>query len=237
MRVCRTIALVLAIALGGTAAEQPLNVLFIGNSLTFTNDLPGAIAALAKDAGRRELIHASETPGGCTLRKHWEDGRALAKIRSRTWDWVVLQEMSSGPLKHPDDMTAFGSRFADEIAKAGAKTAWYMTWAYVDQPGTQPAITSAYTDLSAATCGTLVPVGDAWAAYRTAHPDEKFYNDNRHPSPAGTYLAACVFYSVIYGESPVGLPAHPATLDAAQARRIQETAWATVHDRAPQLPR
>lgn len=237
MHALRILTAIFAIAVGGAAAEQPLAVLFIGNSLTYTNDLPGTIAAIAKDTGRPEFVHASETPGGCTLKKHWEDGKALAKIQSRSWDWVVLQEMSAGSTKHPEDMTTFGTRFADEIAKTGAKTAWYMTWAYVDQPETQPAITKAYADLSAATHGTLVPVGDAWSAYRSAHPDEKFYNDNRHPSPAGTYLAACVFYSVFYGVSPVGLPAHPATLDAAQVRRIQETAWTTVHDRTPQLPR
>ena len=31
-------------------------------------------------------------------------------------------------------------------------------------------------------------------------------DDNKHPSPNATYLSACVFYSIITNESPIGLP-------------------------------
>lgn len=50
------------------------------------------VAALAQAGGQRTLVQDRETPGGCSLEKHWKDGKALAKIQARPWDYVVLQE-------------------------------------------------------------------------------------------------------------------------------------------------
>lgn len=64
-------------------AKDEISVLFIGNSLTYNNDLPKMVAALVKADKQRPLYHERETPGGCTFEKHWKDGKALAKIQSR----------------------------------------------------------------------------------------------------------------------------------------------------------
>src|ERR1700682_5938249 len=72
-----------------TQADE-LQALFIGNSFTYYHDLPKMVAELAKAGGQRPLRYERETPGGCTLEKHWKDGKALAKIQSRKWDYVVL---------------------------------------------------------------------------------------------------------------------------------------------------
>src|SRR5690242_8900445 len=73
-------------------AKEEIHVLFIGNSFTYYHDLPKMIAELAKAGKQRPLHYERETPGGCTLEKHWKDGKALAKIQSRKWDFVVLQD-------------------------------------------------------------------------------------------------------------------------------------------------
>src|SRR6478609_9270196 len=67
-------------------SKQAIHVLFIGNSFTYVNDLPKMVAELAKAGRQRPLRYDQETPGGCTLEKHWKDGKALAKIQSRQWD-------------------------------------------------------------------------------------------------------------------------------------------------------
>jgi hypothetical protein len=228
----RLLLLVLILIAPGAAAE-PLRVLFIGNSLTFTNDLPGMLAALAKAGGQGELVHASETPGGCSFKKQWEGGKALAKIQGRTWDYVVLQGHSDEPITAPQDMAAYGARLSEAVAKQGAKTAWYMTWAHRGEQDKQPAITKAYTDLSAANGGVLIPAGVVWDAYCRAHPEQDLYKDIKHPKPPGTYLVACVFYAVLYHANPIGLPGDPAHLDADQARAFQEAAWAAVGGAKP----
>src|SRR5438067_8134003 len=91
-------ALAVWLAPAAASAGEELRALFIGNSLTFVNDLPGMLAELAKAGRQKPLYHDQETPGGCNLEKHWKDGKALAKIRSGRWDYVVLQEEGHGPI-------------------------------------------------------------------------------------------------------------------------------------------
>ena len=227
-------------------AAGELNVLFIGNSLTSSNDLPATVAALAK-AGGKPFIQDSSILPGKTLKEHWEDKkqRSLKKIQSRKWDIVVLQDYSSQPLTGPEDMVTYGTLFSKEIAKQGAKTAWFMTWAGRNHPNDQPVFTKAYTDLATATGGILIPVGVAWGSFAGNDRQALFPgSDQKHPGPAGTYLSACVFYGVLFHASPVGLPGEfdfvmangkptKVKFDAAQAKIYQEAAWAAVRKTVP----
>lgn len=234
--------LLFALALATAAwAGEPLKVLFVGNSLTGFNDLPGIIAALAKAGGKGFAYDTSIQPGR-TLMEHWTDKkqRSLKAIQSQTWDHVVLQDLSSQPLDAPEDMVTYGTLFAEAAVKQGAKPAWFMTWAGRNRPKDQPIFTKAYGDLSAATDGTLIPVGVAWGAFSGQARQELFPgSDQKHPSPLGTYLSACVFYGVLFKASPVGLPGildftmadgkpSPMQLTPEQAAAYQQAAWAAV---------
>ena len=53
--------------------------------------------------------------------------------------------------------------------------------------------------------------------------------DKRHPSMAGTYLAASTLYAALLKRSPVGLK-YGAGLDDATAKHLQTVAWDTVQD-------
>ena len=52
--------------------------------------------------------------------------------------------------------------------------------------------------------------------------------DGSHPTLAGSYLAACVFFAVLFDETPVGIPAELNGLTPADVRLLQTTAWETV---------
>src|SRR5438128_1839628 len=54
-------------------------------------------------------------------------------------------------------------------------------------------------------------------------------DDGSHPTGKGTYLAACVFYAAIFGESPAGLGWHP-WISNGDAYQVQRTSAATVLD-------
>lgn len=212
------------------AAEPPgVSVLFIGNSFTYCNDLPKMLSDLAK-AGKQPLMHCEqETPGGCTLEKHWKDGKALAKIRSRHWNFVILQDQSQAPLHNRQAMFDYGKKFDAEIRKQGAKTVLYMTWAGQKKPEDQAAISKAYLDLSKELKAKIAPVGQAWETALKA--DKKLVlhdKDGRHPNVTGSYLAACVFYATIYGQSPEGFPGSIGKLTDVEARPLQAIVWKTV---------
>jgi hypothetical protein len=221
--------------IAGLAAPQDklqaeLNVLFIGNSYTYVNDLPKTLAELAKAGKQLPVHHERETPGGCSLEKHWKDGKALTKVQSRKWDYVVLQDHSLGPLQKRDEMIEYGKKFDAEIKKAGARTILYMTWARQNQPEDQAALSKAYLDLSKDLKSKVAPVGNAWSTALKADPALVLHQEDKsHPNATGTYLAACVFYGTIYGKSPEGLPGTGKLIDA-EAKPLQTIAWKAVQE-------
>src|SRR3954467_15336063 len=110
-----------------------MRVLFIGNSFTARNDLPGMIARLAKDAGL-QMDYKLISAGGASLRMHWNKGEALKAIQRDRYDYVVLQEQSTLPIKNPTRMHENVRLFEKAIKDAGAKTVLYMTWARQHAP-------------------------------------------------------------------------------------------------------
>ena len=115
---------------------------------------------------------------------------------------------------------------SDEIRAQDAEAVLFMTWAYRSKPEMIDALASAYLKAGNDNLAMVVPVGLAWEQSRQQRSTEILYSDDRHPSIRGTYLAACVFYSALFGESPVGNSYH-AGLSAADARYLQEVAAQT----------
>jgi hypothetical protein len=193
-------------------------VLFIGNSYTYFNNLPQMLAGLAKAAQPAQALEAEMvTVGGATLKRLWEQGEALAAIKRGGWSFVVLQEQSTlgvppmieGKVQIADPKTfhEYARLFDAEIKKAGARTVFYLTWARQNAPETQAQLTAAYTSIAKELNAALVPVGLAWEAALKRHPQLVLHSaDKSHPTAAGTYLAACVFYATLVGRTPAGLP-------------------------------
>jgi hypothetical protein len=221
------IAVLVCFASAGLAAEER-SILFIGNSLTMYNNLPQMFADLAKAGGQGDILTDGQLVGGASLEKHWKDGKALAKLRSRAWTWVVLQEQSTTTFKEPGSFTAHARLFIDAITAQKAKPVLYLTWAREGEMDTQERITAAYTTMGKDTGALVVPAGLAFKAYRDAHGDGSLFVDNRHPKAPGTYLAACCFYGALLGKDPAGLPGDAAKLSGDAAGELQCLAWEVV---------
>jgi hypothetical protein len=121
----------------------------------------------------------------------------------------------------------------------GAQTVLYMTWARQHFPEMQAGLARVYTVLAQKIGARVAPVGLAWEAVLLADPSTALYDEDKsHPTPLGSYLAACVFYATFFGESPVGLPAKLVTTDGkalveipeAQAHLLQSVAWDVVRE-------
>lgn len=209
-----------------------MKILFIGNSFTARNDVPGLIADMA-DARGHTLEHRLISAGGASLRMHWNKGDAPRAIEQTRWDYVVLQEQSTLPVKNAQ-RTHENIRLFDETIKAsGAKMALYLTWARQKVPETQKALTDCYTSIGEELGATIVPAGVAWERLlrRKDHP-VLHDKDGSHPTLAGSYLAACVFFAVLFDESPVGIPFESKGLTAAEVELLQTAAWETAQEPA-----
>ena len=206
----------------------PLRILCIGNSFTARNDLPALVAQLARARGQ-QLQHQLISAGGASLRMHWNKGDAQRAIAQTRYDYVVLQEQSTLPLKNPQRFHENVRLFDQAIKSAGAKTALYLTWARQNAPETQAALTDAYTIIGAELGARIIPAGIAWQNFiRQHHAPVLHDKDQSHPTLAGSYLAACVFFAVLFDESPVGIASDLKGLTQAEAELLQKTAWAAV---------
>ncbi len=192
---------------GSTAPGLPddgLSVLFVGNSLTAANDLPGMVAALASAAGIERFRYEAVTSGGAALEDHWNDGRAVEAIEGARWDVVVLQQGPSSLESSRLNLIEWAGRFAGKIRERGGRPALYMVWPPLG--GDWDAVTRSYTDAAVAVNGMLFPAGEALRAIHVEVPGiPLFAADQFHPSREGTYLAALVILGALTGRSTEGL--------------------------------
>jgi hypothetical protein len=202
---------------------DPVRALFIGNSFTARNNVPGLVAELAAGRGIT-LEHRLISAGGASLRMHWNKGEARKEIERGRYDWVVLQEQSTLPVKNAARMHENVRLFDEAIRAAGAKTALYLTWARLHAPQSQRAITDAYTAIGRELGAAVVPVGVAWERVLAAPGAPVLHDkDGSHPTPAGSYLAACVFVAALFGADPVGAQGVEG-LSAAEVKLLQRAA-------------
>src|SRR5207245_2492702 len=107
--------------------------------------------------------------GGASLRTHWNAGRAASTIATGKYDYVVLQEQSTLPVKNANRMAENVRLFDDVIKRAGSRTVLYMTWARKHEPEAQQAIANAYTTIGKELGAIVVPVGLAWQSFLSEH--------------------------------------------------------------------
>ncbi len=224
-------------------------VLWIGNSYTYVNDLPSLLRQLALSGGD-SLIMDSNTPGGYTFANHMSNAVTLQKLALTTNDFVILQAQSQEPSFPPTQVETQTFPYAkqlDSLIHLGstcAKTVFYMTWGrkYGDAQncpnypplcsfeGMNDRLRWAYKQMADENEALMSPVGMAWKASWAADSSINLWSsDNSHPSLAGSYLAACVFYATILEKNPVGL-SYTAGIPASQATFLQQIASNTVFD-------
>jgi hypothetical protein len=208
-----------------------VDILFIGNSFTQRNDLPELLAAMAQERGVH-IRHNLITAGGASLRTHWNAGRAAKEIKSGGYDYVVLQEQSTLPVKNAKRMAENVRLFDEAVKQAGAKTVLYMTWARQFAPESQEAISDAYNSIAKELGALVVPVGDAWQKFVVKRKQPTLYDrDQSHPSLAGSYFAACIFMAALLKINPVGIVVGGAGLDESDRKILQTAAWKQIGPR------
>jgi hypothetical protein len=218
------------------ANRTVLHVLFIGNSYTYVNDVPGLLARIAETApsGPR-IVTDSLVQGGATLQNHLEGG-APDRIADKTWTHVVLQGQSLEPVT-PEYFLPSATTLAELATDAGARPAWFVTWARAPEDAAyasaftspdelQDRLTAAYDEAARQAPGSmLVCVGEAFRASLGAHPEIRLHQDDgSHASLAGSYLAASTFYVALTGGPVPASSEIPAGLDDAQAAALRSAA-------------
>ena len=239
-------------AVTGLGPYYQKTAIFIGNSFFYYNNgMPAHVTLLEKAADSDHKTDYRATMmaiGGAGLNRHdvesyfrrnatgsfssYANNDVLFGKRARLFDAAVMMDCSQCPI-HPklkSIFTAYAKRDADIVRSHGARPVFFMTWAYADKPEMTAQLAEAYTVAGNANHALVIPAGLAFARARGKQPELNLYTaDNRHPSLAGTYLAACTTFAALTGRSPVGNSYH-AGIDEPTARFLQQVAWDTVHE-------
>lgn len=207
---------------GPPAGEGPA-VLFVGNSLTYTNDLPEIVAAISLGAGDDSPIRVSSISyPGYALEDHWNRGDALDAIDAGGWDFVVLQQGPSTLPASREHLVEWTERFAERIRAAGGRPVLYSVWPVDGSQAGFDATLASYSAAAEAVDGLLVPAGEAWrAAWRRDDSLSLTLSDGFHPSLLGSVIAATSIWHALTGRSPIGLPA---TIESQRLERITMSA-------------
>ena len=177
-------------------------ILFIGNSLTYANDLPGMVEGLASAAGLK-LQTAQVAYPNYSLADHLQQGDAARSIATRGWRIVVLQQGPSGQPESQRLLRQDTAAFDVRIRAVGARTALFSVCADSHGPSTFDEVRESYS-LAAADVGCVyLPVNEAWSLAWDRQSTLCLYSsDGFHPSEEGSYLAALVMVGVLAGASP-----------------------------------
>ena len=217
-----TLSLVLPAAALSAQQNEGLDVLFLGNSYIYFNNLPDMVSAMSEALDGGRLRVGAHTHGGYSLQRHLEDGHLPELLSGNPsgdgWEMVVLQEQSAlgtalldrerGRLGAPTAFHTAARRVSEMVRSRGADPVFYMTWAKRGHPDQIDDLSRAYRDIGHELGADVAPAGLAWDRVRRERPHlELFVEDGSHPNATGTYLTACVIYASLTGLSPLGAPA------------------------------
>lgn len=230
-------------------SQTTLKVLFLGNSYTSVNDLPGLTFQVTKSAGD-SLVYSSNTPGGYTFNQHSSNSTSISLINQGGWNYVVLQEQSQYP-SFPDaqvqtEVFPYATALNEMILAADSctETIFYMTWGRKNGDASNCAVWPPvctyegmdsllhlrYMTMAQDNNAEVSPVGAVWHYLRTNAPGIELYNsDESHPSPAGSYAAACTFYTSMYRKDPTHIT-YNFSLSAGAADTIRHAVKTVVFD-------
>jgi hypothetical protein len=203
-----TAALLLAAACASTT-EAPdtlppdrLRVLFLGNSLTFANDLPALLRRLGAVDGIT-IETRDESRPNYALEDHWNRQASRDALADGRWDVVVMQQGPSSLATSRAQLVQWARTWADAIRAAGGRPALYMVWPDTTRFAFFDDVALSYRTAAESSGSALYPAGEAWQAAWARDPRLPLYgSDGFHPSVAGTYLAALVIYRGMTGRAP-----------------------------------
>jgi len=232
--------------------DFPKSEIFIGNSFFYYNNgMPDHLSQLerAADPDHKPDYRATMvTIGGSGL--NWHDVESYFRPNAigsysfddhnnivfdkpgRLFDVAVMMDCSQCPI-HPGlkaAFTEFAKKDSDIVRAHGARPVFFMSWAYADRPEMTAQLAEAYTVAGNDNNALVIPAGLAFARALRRQPELNLYAvDKRHPSLAGTYLAACTAFAALTGRSPVG-NSYLAGIDEPTAQLLQKVAWETAQE-------
>lgn len=192
-----------AMMLSVNANAQPnlkdsTKILFIGNSLTYVNNLP----ELVVKAGKEKNIPISTKMvayANYALEDHWNDGEIQNLVASGQFDFVVVQQGPSSQEEGRSMLMEYGAKIKSLCDQHHAKLVFFMIWPARSNFHMFDGVIKNYTEAAASTSSILCPVGQIWKKHFSDTGDYSYYGpDQFHPSLAGSESAAGIIVETLF---------------------------------------
>ncbi|WP_302625743.1 discoidin domain-containing protein [uncultured Eubacterium sp.] len=185
--------------------EDIMNVLFVGNSMTYYNTLCKVVESFAKEQGKIIQCKAS-TQGGKNLIYHSTFSQTVSEIQSGAYDVVILQDIVGS---FDGEKLIKGAATLNDMVKEynpEAKVILYMPWPVKGEltgnNSKLPYFTYNYIKTARELGAMLAPAGEAYYTLYETYPDVAWYcDDEKHPHAIGTFISACAVYYALFPDA------------------------------------
>jgi len=181
--------------------RKRIAVLFLGNS--HSAPIPKLLAEIYAKKQPSIKTTFRTAPSFGFLAEQIHSKKTTDMIKSGKWDYVVLQAQkysTTGKYSYPTDAAI---ELAEMAQTAGSKVLMYPEWSRKGVPDEYARIRKIHDGIAQATGAQVAPIGECWnAAIDEYGIDGLHARDGNHASNLGSYLNACVFYSIIANDNP-----------------------------------
>lgn len=237
----RMLLVVLAILLLSNGCKgQETKILFLGNSLIYTNELPRVFDSIATDMQAKVSIDEI-TYANFKILTHMEYEDTIEAIMEGDWNHVICNEhnyLLLDPTLHSTELHPAWKKLQELFKSKSTEVHMFINWGFTlgmrgkenldSYDSMQSKLIEVTEQLTHQYDFTAIPIGQAWRVVISQYPDLELRRfDKIHPTPAGTYLTACVIYSHLFNEEVVNVTI-PEGIEPDIALAIQQIAWETV---------
>lgn len=178
--------------------DENIGILFIGNSLTYFNDLPVLVRERIQAQGKEVTVRMVAYPNYAIV-DHWADGEVQQLISSQDYDYVIIQQGPSSQSDGRQMLIESGKLYSEICEQNNAKLCYFMVWPSINNYSTFDGVIKNYTDAAAMNNAILLPVGEVWKAYIDTTNNYEYYGpDGFHPSEKGSEVAADIIVERLF---------------------------------------
>ncbi len=182
-----------------TQVPADYNLLFVGNSLTYSNLLPQLVVKRAKEAHDLVINAHTIAYGNYAIIDHWDDGVVQLEIASGQYDYVIIQQGPSSQAFGRQVLIEYGAKFKELCESNDTELVYFMVWPSRQYYHTFDGVIKNHEDAAAMNNALLAPVGQVWKRYFDSTQDFSYYgSDSFHPSLKGSQVAAEVIVNTLF---------------------------------------
>lgn len=179
-------------------SKRVYTILFVGNSFTYTNDIPLLVKKKAKLKGIKLNTKMLAYPNYALI-DHWNDGKVQKLISRKKYDFVIVQQGPSSQNKGRQLLLEYAEKFSELCKTNNSKLVIYMVWPAVDNFHTFGSVINNYREAAVKNNAVLCPVGEVWKTFIENTNNFDYYSfDNFHPSLKGSQVAADVMVQYLF---------------------------------------